>query len=362
MDTLKYKRLKLVIKNNIRDGIWKSGEKVPSERSLCEQFGISKITVKKAKDDLLIEGLLENLPGRKGVFVKRACRTPSKGLVGVAIDDVNDPHFAPILKGIEDKLWENKLHTILCNASHDVEKVEAYFRSLVQQQVAGVIFTPSRGPDYIENNRRILNMLTEHQIPYVLVDRYIQGLCSNAVVSNNHQGSQDLTTHLLERGHKRILLVTGEDCSSIADRLQGYLQALRNAGISPDPCLIIQAQELLLEERNARRQQELERLRALVQQAGDFSACYTLNSLLLKVALQIIFPKEPSTKQPIAIASYDYGLPEVIRLTNRVIVVKQPSYRMGWEAARLLVETLNNPDLPVMQITLKSDIVEEVIE
>ncbi len=362
MDTLKYKRLKLIIKNNIRDGIWKAGEKVPSERSLCEQFGISKITVKKAKNDLLSEGLLENLPGRKGVFVKQSSRTLSKGLVGVAIDDVNDLHFAPILKGIEDKLWENKLHTILCNASHDIEKVEAYFRSLVRQQVAGVIFTPSRGPGYIENNRRILNMLIEHQIPYVLVDRYVQGLCSNAVVSNNHQGSQDLTTHLLERGHKRILLMTGEDCSSIHDRLQGYLQALRNAGIPRDPCLIIRANELLLEDHNMQRQQELERLRTLVRQAGDFSACYTLNSLLLKAAIQLLFPKETRMKQQIVIASYDYGLPDVVRLTNRVVVVKQPSYRMGWEAARLLVESINNPDLPVMQITLKSEIVEEVIE
>ncbi len=86
--------------------------------------------------------------------------------------------------------------------------------------------------------------------------RYVQGLCSNAVVLNNHQGSQDLTTHLLERGHKRILLMTGEDCSSIHDRLQGYLQALRNAGI-PDPCLIIRANELLLEDHNMQRQQEL---------------------------------------------------------------------------------------------------------
>ncbi len=67
-------------------------------------------------------------------------------------------------------------------------------------------------------------------------------------------------------------------------------------------------------------------------------------------------------KQQIVIASYDYGLPDVVRLTNRVVVVKQPSYRMGWEAARLLVESINNPDLPVMQITLKSEIVEEVIE
>ena len=49
VDTPKYERLKQVITNNIRDGIWKPGDKLPAEKILCEQFGVSKITVKKAK-------------------------------------------------------------------------------------------------------------------------------------------------------------------------------------------------------------------------------------------------------------------------------------------------------------------------
>jgi GntR family transcriptional regulator of arabinose operon len=361
LDTLKYERLKQVIKNNIRDGIWKSGDKLPAEKVLCEQFGISKITVKKAKDDLLTEGVLENLTGRKGTFIKHTTRRPSTGLVGVAIDDVNDPHFAPILKGIEDKLWENKLHTILCNAYHDIEKLEAYFHSLLQQNVAGVIFAPARGIGYFENNCRIIDMLTENHIPYVLVDRYIPGLCLNAVVSNNHQGSKDLTKALLEKGHKRILVLAGVECSSIDERLRGYLEALQEAGIAPGSHLIIKADDILLRGQN-HREEELERIRGLVETAGDFTACYTINSILLQTATQVIFPKDKNLRKHLAIATYDYTIKEVIGITNRVMVAKQPSYRMGWEAARLLIEALNNPDLPVTQITLKSEIIEEVIE
>ena len=158
LDTPKYERLKQVITNNIRDGIWKPGDKLPAEKILCEQFGVSKITVKKAKDDLLTEGILENLPGRKGTFIKPTTRMPSTGLVGVAIDDIHDLYFSLILKGIEDKLWEHKLHTIVCNVYHDFEKIEAYFQSLSQRNVAGIIFAPARGArgaGYVEGNRRI---------------------------------------------------------------------------------------------------------------------------------------------------------------------------------------------------------------
>jgi hypothetical protein len=34
---------------------------------------------------------------------------------------------------------------------------------------------------------------------------------------------------------------------------------------------------------------------------------------------------------------------------------------MGWEAARLLIETINDPDLPVIQMTLQSEISEEIM-
>jgi GntR family transcriptional regulator, arabinose operon transcriptional repressor len=361
LGTPKYERLKQIIHNNIRDGVWKVGDRLPAERVLCDKFGVSKITVKRAKDDLLAEGVLENQPGRKGAFIRPTTRMPATGLIGVAIDDINDPHFSLVLKGIEDKLWENKLHTVLCNAYHNTEKLEAYFHSLLQQRVMGVIFSPARGVKYIENNRRIVEMLARKQIPYVFVDRYVPGLCVNAVVANNYQGSKDLTKSLLEQGHTRILALTGVSCSSMDDRLQGYREALQGAGMTPAPHLIIHSDDILLKE-PTQREEEVERIRKLVEKAGEFTACYTMNSLLLQVATQVLFPKDNYFRNSLAIATYDYGIKEVLGFTNRVLVAKQPGYRMGWEAARLLIEILNNPDLPVIHMSLRPTVVEEIIQ
>ena len=38
MDAPKYERLKQIIKNNIRDGVWRPGDKMPVEAVLCEHF------------------------------------------------------------------------------------------------------------------------------------------------------------------------------------------------------------------------------------------------------------------------------------------------------------------------------------
>ena len=354
MDKPKYERLKQVIKNNIRDGIWRPGDKIPVENALCEHFGVSKITVRKAKNDLLTEGVLENLPGRKGVFVKKKTRTPATNFIGVAIDNIQNPFTIDMLRGIEDKLWENKLHTILCNASFDIEKVEAYFESLLEREVTGVIFTPVKGAGYKKNNQQILEMLTEKQIPYVLLDRHIPDLLTSFVVSDNRQASKALTKSLLEKGHTQILVLAGVECSSMNDRIQGYLEALREAGLEQDKRLIVEADDILLQS-PTQQNGELERIRRLLEETPDFTACYTLN-LDLQAALQVVIPKDKILGQDIELVTYDDLAKDVFCLTNRVTLVKQPTYRMGWEAARLLIDMINSPDQPIIQMILQSEI------
>ncbi|MCP4401621.1 MAG: GntR family transcriptional regulator [bacterium] len=364
MSTLKYEQLKQIVKNNIRDGIWKPGQKIPAENMLCKQFDVSKTTVKKAKNDLLMEGILETLPGRKGAFIKQTATTgsPTAGLIGVAINDINDPHFALILKGVEDTLWENKLHTIICNAYYDVEKVEAYMYSLIEQNVAGVIFTPVVGTEYLENNRRIVRLLDGHRIPYVMVDRYLPGLFLNAVVSDNLQGSKDLTTSLLGKGHQRILVITGVECSSMNERVRGHLEALQEAGIEHDPHLLINADDIVLQEESLQEKEELERVRGLVERAGNFTACYTMNSPLLYAAMQMFCPRaDPPAVIPFEIATYDYSIKELFGHTNRVTIAKQPGYQMGWEAAKLLLKNIKNPHQYTAHMAIRTEIIEEIL-
>jgi len=63
-----YLQLKAVIEDRIASGDWLPGTQLPSERELCEQFKISRITVRQAIADLVTEGRLIRTQGR-GTFV-----------------------------------------------------------------------------------------------------------------------------------------------------------------------------------------------------------------------------------------------------------------------------------------------------
>ena len=63
-----YVQLKTTIERNINDGAWKAGTSIPSERALCQRYGISRITVRQALTELVTDGRLERVQG-KGTFV-----------------------------------------------------------------------------------------------------------------------------------------------------------------------------------------------------------------------------------------------------------------------------------------------------
>jgi GntR family transcriptional regulator len=65
-----YKQVKQEIYSRIQRGEWTEGDRIPSERVLCEQFQISRITVRQAISQAVNEGILKTYPG-KGTFVIR---------------------------------------------------------------------------------------------------------------------------------------------------------------------------------------------------------------------------------------------------------------------------------------------------
>lgn len=66
---MKYEKIKQDIKEQIAHFELKENQVIPSENMLCEQYGVSRITVRKAIDELVYDGLLYRIKG-KGCFVR----------------------------------------------------------------------------------------------------------------------------------------------------------------------------------------------------------------------------------------------------------------------------------------------------
>lgn len=63
-----YKQLMQRIRNDITAGVYPAGERIPGEQALCEIYGVSRVTVRKALEEIVRAGLLLRCQG-KGTFV-----------------------------------------------------------------------------------------------------------------------------------------------------------------------------------------------------------------------------------------------------------------------------------------------------
>lgn len=83
-----YLQLADAIRAQIKDGVIKTGDALPSERELSENVGISRVTVRKAIETLLREGLLSRKHG-SGTYIAPRIEQPAALLAGFSADMIN---------------------------------------------------------------------------------------------------------------------------------------------------------------------------------------------------------------------------------------------------------------------------------
>ncbi len=328
----------------IRDGFWGIGDKIYSERQLAEQYGVSRLTVRRAISDLLAGGYLEYREGRQGAFVVdqtagKGSEAHSEGLIGVAVDN-HTPEFATsLMQGIHNALWEEGLHTIYCNTYRENELLFPKIKALVtEHQVQGFILSPLLGTEYDRTNRKILSFLEEHDVPFVLVDRFIRDQLHDHVVINNRECFRELTRRLIAMGHSRILIPCGFEATSVEDRIAGVFDAFDEAGLDPAGVMTILCDEY---------RYELGRtLPAGTDTLGDFTAVIGMNSLYTRLGKDIArqLGKEVVVGS-IAVNGHD---------SDSDLTIIHPVYDLGRESGKLLMRIIREKPLPVTHLILKA--------
>ncbi len=219
----------------IQSGVYKPGERMPSEALLCERFDASRITVAKAFQSLQRDQLVTRRPG-SGTYVESPSR-PDALQFGLLIPDLGTTEiFEPICQGIM-RSPAAKSHSLTWGHSTGQERdtvnaVESLCQQYIAQRVAGVFFAPSElSPTMHDANRRVASMLERAGIPVVLLDRCYESYPDRSnfdlVGIDNHRAGYILTRHLFQAGAKRIVFATRRNSASTVDaRIAGYREAL----------------------------------------------------------------------------------------------------------------------------------------
>ena len=241
-----YRQVAAHLKQRIAEGAYTPGALLPSEFELAGALDVSRPTVRHALELLKAEGLVESVPG-SGTFVSQPAvgsaggqpARPHTGNLALIGPEMRDTFLMRLVTGAESVAAQHGYNLILCNAGNQIPVEQRYLRDLWNGQRAdGFILMPADAVDLHDGLRE----LCADGAPIVFVDRFFEACSLPHIVSDNVQCGYLATRHLVGLGHTRIGFVTRPNLyvSSVAHRLQGYGQALSEAGIPPDPGLVFQ--------------------------------------------------------------------------------------------------------------------------
>jgi GntR family transcriptional regulator of arabinose operon len=204
---LLYKRLMKDIKGSIENGKYRPAERLPAQVKLAEQFGVSQITVRRAIQELVNEGLLVAHSG-SGTYVatpqKRGSTDTDTKSIAIIFEDIvgGYPLVKPLFSAIREECKKDNyvLQFLELPASPDQD---SQYKGLLELDVAGAILTSPF-------NVSLLAHIAQKKIPHVLLHTDVSDGKSYCVSCNYASGIMQATLHLIEQGCRNLLLITAE--------------------------------------------------------------------------------------------------------------------------------------------------------
>lgn len=348
--TVKWQGIYEQFQRELREGVFPTGVPLPSEGALVRRYGVSRITVVRAMDELRKNGLIWRKRGSGTFATKLACA--GAGRLGLIFPSLSFGEiFPPICQALVRAAQKDGYSFVFGDVSAPQPRRRAHeacrvARQFVAQGVAGVIFQPLaflKTPERV--TREILTLFREAQVPVVLMDRDVEqaDVPHDFVGIDNLAAGRALGAHLLARGAKRIHFLMRPNCASvIRDRLDGVLSALgerrpKDAVIVADP-----TDAATLASRFRRRL----RPDAVICES-DYVAAQLRNTL---DAFGLSVPKN------VRLAGFDDV--RCARVTPPPLTtVRQPCEDLARTAYRTLLERMRDPLLPARRILLPASLV-----
>ena len=319
---------------------------------IAKHAGVSRSTVSRVMNDhpnvdqetrARVRSVAESLNYQPNVAARSlaAGRTHILGLVipmGVSAL-FSDPYFPLLIQGIASACNANEHSVMLWLAEPEYER--RTIRQVLQGGlIDGVILASALMDD------PMLEALRKRGLPFILVGRHPTDNEVSYVDVDNVNSAREMVAYLLRLGHKRVATIAGpNNMIAGADRLQGYLLALRNRGIAANPALIVEA-DFTEEGGYIAMQRLVPHAPGAVFVASDAMAVGALRAL-----------REAGLRVPedIALAGFD-DIPFAARADPPLTTVRQPIQRMGTLAAETLIDLISHPQPQPRRIVLPTEL------
>ncbi|OQA47127.1 MAG: Ribose operon repressor [Chloroflexi bacterium ADurb.Bin325] len=327
----------------IRDVAQKAGVSTMTVSRVLNKSGYVSQPVRARVEAAVAE--LGYIPNTLGLSLRfKQTRT-----LALVLTDITNPFWTTVARGVEDAANDAGFTVILCNTDESETKQARYLNILLQKRVDGVLLVPAcSAPEAVA-------WLRKREVPFVIIDRKVGAEPVDTVRCDSREGGYRLTRLLLDLGHRHIAMLAGpRQVSTAADRAAGYEAALREAGLEPEPALIVHGAYAIAS--------GYAMMQQVLRGEPRPTAVFAANNFLALGAYRALRAAGLRVPEDIAMVAYD-DLPEAMTFEPFLTAAAQPAYDMGKRATQLLLARLAELSAgqaaprPPEEIVLPTDII-----
>ncbi|MCW6510283.1 LacI family DNA-binding transcriptional regulator [Lichenifustis flavocetrariae] len=286
----------------------------------------------------------------------RTMATGRSGTIGVIVGDIENPFFGLAVRGVSDCAKAAGFDVILSNSSEDIVEERAAVDVMLAKGVDGLIVAPAmmRGTAHLE-------AVLKRGRPLVLLDRDVPGLDIDTALVDGKAATKEALRLLVEAGHRRIGYVTATEApsprytglsditlSTVLNRIAGFLEGAAEAAL-PEPERYIrfgassgvQGQGII----------------------GDLLSAPDRPTAILasdsKIALDVMRAARSAglvVPRHLSLVTFD-DADWTSAVEPAITVIAQPTYELGREAARMLIERIQGERMAPRRCLLAAKII-----
>jgi LacI family transcriptional regulator len=255
-----------------------------------------------------------------------------------------EPFYTHIFMGAEFEAHESDFYILLTTINSTFKSDNKLPRFILERNVDGLIIAGKVPKPFI-------NEICKYDFPIVFVDFLPNTKRQYVVLPDNITGGELATNFLIDNGHKKIAFIGGDiEHPSINDRMKGFKNSMKNAGLEVEDNLID-----VVEDYPGRANGYIAAER-LFKKNKNFSAIFSCNDAMAVGAMQYMKDNGIKIPEECSIIGFDDVVADNA-IEPPLSTIRIPKMEMGVEAMKLIVKIINNNSKESSKVLLPVELV-----
>lgn len=267
--------------------------------------------------------------GYESNAVARSLIVKKTQTIGIVFPNISSLLTYEFLNGIEEIAYKKGYSVIVTYTYSQPERMMKSLKTLNEKRVDGIIFTSD------EVREEYLDYLKKLDIPTVFLSTKSDNTDIPFVKVNDYKAAYDATQFLINKGHNRIGMIAGNPNDKIAGipRIDGYMQALKDANIEADDNLIKYGYNFNFEDGK-------KAFKELIETDKNLTAIFVASDEMAAGALSTALAMGIKVPEDLSIIGFDDTMISEL-VYPPLTTLSQPLMQMGSEAVTLLLKIIN---------------------